>query len=332
MEIPESYVNLANYRLEEAGFSTLDLIDHNLPNILTVKNGDSEPIDIQIHGGIKAPNIVIESTTYLTSLHEKHEPLRVKAKQVALGDDFAVVAVDTFDPQISFTADQRHKLHIGDFSPLSERIFRVINHLDLSDDQKILAYGYSMGADIAVQTAHDNQLNPNRGSVNLIGVGSEEMARCLKRGAISVTLAMAQSGGLLVKNIQDSKVPALDEAWKITGLDNKKATRAINFPVLLNLIKYANSGKRNNWAIINGFGTEKSTDQVLELLNKTELPVFIGRQAMSKVFSADALSKIIFQDKSSNGDYLVENNDHSADDNIRQAAARILYFADRMIN
>lgn len=329
MKLPEQSVELANSRLEQAGFSQKSLSDLDMPAVEHIDyGGDRNQVAYQVHGDVGAPNVIVESTTFFTYLRNPHETLRQQVKQTALGPDYAIVAVDSYDPSVKFGRHERKQLANGSFAPLSARELVVLDHLGLSDDQKLLSYGYSMAADVSLQLAHDTHFDPNRGIHKVEAVGALEMARSSNRGIVRVIGAMASSGKALVDNIMDSQMPALEEAW---GVDNPaKAKKAINGRANLSVLDYLWTGPINNLDMGFGFGTDESTKQAIELINGTNIPVLLGRELRSTVCGPEVFKRIISEtDRIQDVDYLVEDNDHSADDNLRLSAARIIYFTSK---
>lgn len=332
MDLPKAYIESADQLLDENGFGEKMVMHHHLPLTKYAPNGDREAIAYQLHGSQDAENIVIESTNFFTYLSSDHQKLRLKAHQRVLGSDYAVIGVEAYDPAFNFTPNEREQISKGSFEPLSVREFRVLDALDISDDQRVLSYGYSMGADVAVQAAYDSQFNSSRANYRVEGLGALEMARCLNRGAVAVGWAMMKSGKKLSDNILASEVPALNESWGVLGLDSQVAMKRVNHRVNKGAASYILAGPGNNAAMVRGFGTAASTKQIVELLDRTNIPILAGRQRDSTVCTLEPISDEISKRQLRRLKSIEEDNDHSADDNIRLSAARILYFATEVVD
>lgn len=325
--------------LEDVGFGQKRLSEHSLPSKRYIRDGD-QAIPYAVHGDLDAPNVILHSTPYLTRL-DPHFSLRLQAQQAALGDEYCVVGVEAYNPsETAFHKDERRRLSSGDFSPLSERMLRVGEHigqLTLRDMDNISFYGYSMGADVAVQTAYDALTNENRGVIGVGAIGAVEPARSVHGRGLKVMLDMQQSGKRMFRNILESDVPALNEAWNIdndaVALGKIKAQEIKNMgKVVFGAGAYLLRSPRSNYALIKGFGTSKSVDQLWEIGTKTDTPIFLGRARDSKVFPEHAMEPFVEPlNNSEHGLTHIIEDDHSADDNIRKSAARILYFASNLI-
>ncbi|CAN5665134.1 hypothetical protein BH23PAT2_BH23PAT2_00510 [soil metagenome] len=319
---------LTDERMHEAGFSERTLDQMNLPENQTVEHGENR-IPYAIFGDRDARIVVPNATPYLTFM-DPHFKLRLAAKQAALGEDFCVVGIGAYEPaEQALSLEQRRKIKTGDFSPLSERMVRVVDSLKLNEEQSVMFDGYSLGGDIAVQTTHDILFDEHKGVCSVEALSVSECARMVRRGAALVTIAMAQSGKRLVENIVDSEVPSLLEAWNIDpNTDMKTTKKAVNSAVNRGAIKYWTSGIQDNWAITRGFGTDASKRQIIDLADETQLLMLITRAKDSKVFPKQSLQDIATHTREREGVLLgTEDNDHSGDDNIRRSAARILYLA-----
>ncbi|HSX44638.1 MAG TPA: hypothetical protein VLF39_00800 [Candidatus Saccharimonadales bacterium] len=325
MELPNYFIEESDNRLESAGFNEQRLPDFQIPEIQHADNGPNQLVSYQVFGDRGAPNLIVESTTFFTYLKNEHESVRLLSKRQVLGPNFAIVAIDSYDPAEKFSHAERKEIAHGSFAPLSQRELAVLDQLNPGADQNIYSYGYSMAADVAVQLANDSQFNPNRGTHDIKAVGAIEMARSVDRSMLAVMGAMNSSGKRLPENIMDSRMPALEEAWGIDGQDKYK--KAVKGQVNSSVIKYILAGPANNIAMGRGFGTDTSTQQLTELLINKSMPVLVGRQRQSTVCPSEVFDRLSDYTDRADLTLLEEDNDHSADDNLRLAAARILYFA-----
>lgn len=321
---------VAQEKLGEAGFYGKSLAN------LDIKRGngsvpisDGTVVNTVAFGSGDAPFKLIEPTPYLTDVTSEHYKLRLKAHQAVLGDEFEVIGIGQYDPKTApLDGSERSGARKGDFSVYSERVLRVIEAYDLKSAAGILIRGYSFGADVASETAHDMSFNTNRGIANLLGVSIEEAARCENRGGIRVTAAMNASGKRLTDNILASGVPALNEAWGIPAhVSDELAKKVVNGIVTKGAFDYVRSSVRGHVANTRGFGTDRTAEQVIELSNGTSLPVTIHRQADSTVFTESSYARIFDETGTGQPASLEAANDHSRDDNITLSAASVLLFA-----
>lgn len=327
--IPEHISTLADERLANAGFYEKSLAELQIPEVNVTPDG----VKHVLIGNRLAPNVVLQSAPYLTDLQKPHYRLRLAAQQAALGEDYAMLGVQAYDPQKDvFGRHERAQLAKGDFSPLSARVLRAAaeSGVDVAE-ATFMPYGYSLGGDVAIQTAHDVLLNESRGVVDVRALGAFEFARCKKRG-VMVVKAMGDSGKGLYENVCASEMPALDEAWNIQDGPSDRAKKRFDAGVNKDVVRYMQSGARSNLAIVRGFGTGMSTRQLTDVLQYAQqqedgLYVMAGRQNDSTVCpilpDADTFKKQY--------DALALPGDHSADDHIRNSARRILYFASNAV-
>jgi alpha-beta hydrolase superfamily lysophospholipase len=261
--------------------------------------------------------------------------MRLASQQTALGPDYNVVGVEAYNPKTAdLTKRQRQKVAMGDFSPLTIPLFRVVEALGLNNNQDVAMYGQSLGGDLAMQFGHDVMFNPQRGVAPLSAIGAIEMARNIDRGRLGIIKAMTSSGGELAQNVVDSQSDALLEAWgvKLPAKSEKAMMKKINGKVNSDVGKYVFASLREAAAMTGGFGTDKSSSQAEALLRRTTLPMFIARSLRSTVFDAATFANLRNEYESrQNTIFYEENGDHSSDDNIRRSAARILYFASNLV-
>lgn len=285
---------------------------------------DAHGVRFAQFGPKDAQHVILESAPYLTPLDKSHYLLRLRAQQAVLGEDYSVIGVEAFKPAGGFSREDRKAFATGSFSLLAANVLRVAEATAVDDEQHHYAYGYSLGADVSVQTAYDVRTNPNRGVINLKGLGAIETARVADRGFM-VIKAMGDSGKGLARNIMASDSPALEEAWDVNAdMSFADVEKKIGKGVNAGIAGYMRSGVLANLALIRGFGTDKSVSQ-LNLLAHTDLPVVLGRQEGSTVCPPEFIDR--YADKPHFVTYTETGNDHSADDNLVGSAGRILHFA-----
>lgn len=327
----ESCMQAADDLLAISGFDYKNLAEIDLPDVMHAENGDKLAIPYAVFGDVDAPNVVLESAPMFTELASPHYMLRLKAQQEALGAAYALIGIQGFEPtKGSFTAKDRAEMVKGSFTPLSERVFRVGEELELDKyGQNVLAYGYSLGADVAIQVTNDTLTNPSRGVFDINALGAVEAARIANRGLVATQKAFGDSGKQLFDNVVASNFPALEEAWKIAPFDGN-ARKKFDKAVIRGLAQYIRSGPKNNFAILRGFGTDASAVQLDRIMTSkaTKIPVMLGRQYDSTVCTEDFHDEYFKRYGTlTRFRRLAEEGDHSADDNIRKSAGRILYFA-----
>jgi hypothetical protein len=336
---------IATERLEAAGWFSESFVGE-YGTTYKASNGTDAPVEYVVMGDMSAPHIILETAPHFTSVTAKHYELRLGAQQAALGNEFCVVGVGVSDPQKQLlTAKDHHDITKGDFSVFSTRLLRVAEHLPTTDSSHISLYGYSLGADVSAQTASEVMHNPSRGSFVLESLGVVEPARVAERGLLQVVGAMQSSGSKLFENIIASGMPVLNRAWGISEVtDDKKAIRKrFDRGVLSGLMRYCLVGVNDNSyvkrplletaqlnvAIARGFASDKTYDQVLTTVQEG-VPVYVGRQTESKICPEEFINNLSAAAKKIPDKHLVitqEANDHSADDNLRLSAARMLFFS-----
>jgi len=325
INVPEARQQ-AHASLDAAGFFTEKTIEaFNLPPVELADNGEKPAIAYATYGNMdEAKTVVLEATPYSTNVDFEQIQLRMAAHQAALGPDFCVVSIQGFvaDPK-AFNKADREQFAKGSFAPITERMLRVADAVGIKDNQAVFAYGYSLGADAAVDLTHAVLTDPNRGTINITAVGAMEAARVMDRPRAAVLLAQNKSGKKLYQNSIDSNMPALNLALGI-DLADPASKEKYDKEVMRGVTRYAFSSKLGNLAIMKAFGSDLSAKQLTEILKKTYATVVVGRQTESTISSHQLLEDLLKNDR--DGLYLLEEtNDHSADDNIRHSAGRIVW-------
>jgi pimeloyl-ACP methyl ester carboxylesterase len=326
MNIQECNVHVDNV-FESKGWATHNLADYNLPIVELAPDGDNAPVPYVVFGTkVKdAPYKILEISPYATELDSPHYQLRLGAQQDVLGPEYCIIGVQAYDPVgQTLSSVEKVQMAAGNFSPLSTRVLRVAKHLGLDKNESNYVYGYSLGADVAIQTASELLGDANRGVVPLKSLGAVEAARVSDRGAMAVMKAMKASGNDLFENILGSRAKALTEAWGIEDTARAEKHRGFDGRLMAGMAKYWLGSLSANIAITKGFGTEQSLLQA-SLIVVDGLPTFIGRQKASSVCPESFITSLESLGQP-NLVTLQEKGDHSADDNIRRSAARILYF------
>lgn len=319
---------LADQRLESHGFAIKDLSSQLEMVELNYVECQAGNIPYAVVGSPGAQNMLIEDTPYFTDLNKDHFLLRLATKQQALGPDWAVTGLQTYSPYSNrLSHAERKQTAKGEFSPHAGRFLRVAEKV-IGLDQEAFINGYSKGADVAIQTVHDSLLSPNRGTVEFRALAAYEPARFALRG-LKVVKDMGDSGKDFHKNVKASGSAALCEAFGIDAASEPEKTKK-TFDIRTNagIIKYVMRDVLGNLAHAQGFGTDSSLRQLTAILGQSSLPVLLGVQMNSTVtnFNETEALKLKFLNRQ-RFDLLIENGDHSADDNLRKSAARAIYFA-----
>ncbi len=279
-----SYGEAAAERLAEIGFLEKPLSSFEFPVI-----ENAEDTRYAVFGSVPDAWTVLYSVIpYSTKLSDDSIKLRLAAQQAALGNEYALVGIEAYNPsQKRLDHEQRHEIKAGIFRPFSERVLRVIEATKPRDEQEAGLYGYSLGADVATEVAYDVLTDPSRGIITLDVLGVYESARMRNRGRLAVAAAFAGSGKDLWQNVLDSQSPALLEARGITDTSeqSKKAhAAAVNKGVL----NYNLADPLGNWAIMKGFGHDTTKRQLEVITANRDMPLTtIGRMSASTLMPAD---------------------------------------------
>jgi|GEM_PF-5178696 len=327
MNTYEASFALSEQRLKDNGFKTLALAELDMPEVQQADNFDKTEVNYVSVGPEDAPHVILHATPMFTRV-EPHFALRLMAQQKALGDEYRILGVEGYVPEPgAFDNAEKAQMRKGILAPIAARLLIAAEAANVTSEQKVYAYGYSLGADTAVQLTHDVLTDENRGVVNLQGVGAIEPARVIKRSPAKLFLGdFNASGKELYENVTASEVPALIEAFGADVEDpNKKAFDAV---IAKGVLRYIRAGVKQNLAIVKGLSTDVTTRQLHTIIEQSDMPVLIGRQKRSKITPASVLEELDTKHPDRTRLHFIhENGDHSADDNIRKSAARILFFA-----
>lgn len=327
----DGLVETVHERFEQVGFTTRPLAETHIPASRKCPDGDEAPVRYKVFGDPDAPLQIYNTVSYLTDLDDPHLGVRLLGQQLAVGQEGAcVIGIQAYEPRLLGPAD-RNALRTGDFTPLSRRVLRVAEHLQ---GTSMVAIGNSLGGDTSVQVGHDVAFNHNRGVANVVGVGGIEIARVVQRGGMAAVNAFNRSSGELYTNVQASNTVALTEAWKLRGgrmdaplFQARIAIGAAGYMVA-GTRRHPMAGVQNNRAIITGLETDESRLQARRLLAQTRMPVFLGVETGSTVFTT-AVAECIAQAANHDNQVMLDvgGGDHSSDDHILRSASRMLRFA-----
>ncbi|MGZ6005525.1 MAG: hypothetical protein ACXWLH_05265 [Candidatus Saccharimonadales bacterium] len=321
------FVTEAEQRLEETNFYQKSVADLELPPLMFVETPDGKPIFYQVLGNLaEAKSVVVEPMAYSTRLSDTEHQVRLAAKQSALGDEYCMVGVQYFDPEGSeFANRQKWQIFKGDYKPIADRVLAVIDALNLRDEQELILYGYSLGADISVEVAFQNLDNWNCGLRRIDRLGAVDFTRGQNRsivGGLAVLLAFARSGGNLYENTVGSGSRALIEA---TGIDlaDPAAEKKYLAKVNKHVTKYFMSDMTGNLAGFIGAATDGTVQHI------NDIGSYVNLRPLTKAGRTDdsLICKQSFLDCLQPHQDLVkfhEPGDHATADEIRRDVAFVL--------
>ena len=291
------YERLAHERLAEAGFYEMTLAD--LPPAEIVTKTDSiadDPFRYAVYGDTKnAPNIFAKIIPYSTRLSDRSIDLRLRSEQMALGEDYAVVGIEVYNPKdLKIPLKKMASVASGSFDIFANRVLRVLGEVQPKnrDDQQIIMAGWSLGADVGIETVHKNMLNPSGGDFEINCLGAYEAVRMAKRGLIAVVGAFIASGETLYENILASNSPALLEARGIDLKDPKAEKKHMN-RVTRTVVAYNARDPLGNLAISQGFTHDNSKQQLSAIASEIYGPhITLGRMEDTLMTPEDFFSGI----------------------------------------
>lgn len=309
-------------RLSDAHFDELSLADLNLPRIEHTEMSDGTDVPYAVFGNQDTEQLVFAISPYGCRVSDESQLVRLKAQQLALGDDACVVGLHVYDTAgLKLPASERDEVSGGSFRPYADRVLSVIEALDPRDDQQISLYGFSMGADVSIETVYQVVTDAQRGVVPIDRLGAIEPARSVKRGAFAVMNAFKNSGPDLYDNVIASASPALLEARDIDP-DDPKAQKRHDARVAWDVMKANVLDVRGGIAHMRGFANDNSLQQLNELIELDVLPqTSIGRASESTICPPAFLSSLRPSDRV---DTFTLPGDHSLADNIRMGAAMMV--------
>lgn len=255
------------------GLDELTLEQLPNPAIYVVESADGARNRYQVFGDLQsASNLALMPLNYSTRLDDPSVRVGLDYKQRILGEDYAVVGVEVFSPAAKLTDSQRKAVATGDFRPFAARLDTVVDHLGVVDDLQLFSHGFSFGADIVAQYAHSNTFDAKFGNHAIESYGIFDPSRTKPRlqqlgrlgASLAVELNFAGAGGDLYNNVIASDSVALLQA---NGIDPKKhfAKQRFMTQIAFGLPRYVAANRADNWALIAGFGTSETVNQINEL-------------------------------------------------------------------
>ncbi len=327
------YEALSTSRLEGAGFFSAGLSDLELVTPTTRMNG-ATLVRFSAYGNpSEAETIVFEPLPGTVKLDDLTIQLRLKAQQTALGEDYALVGVELYNPRdIRLNRDERRTTSQGFFGPFALRLLKTIETVGPRDDQKVGLYGYSLGADVSVEAAYENLTNETFGQTKIEHLGVYEACRMQNRGRVAlqraakVGQAFKDSGPDLFNNIVNTASPALLEASGI-DINDPDAERKHAKSVEKVVKKYITKDILGNIAISSGLGHDITIDQLKFLCQHKDMPwTTLGRMRNSTMSPPGvAFLHLPFVERLRTR---LHDGDHSKADNLRYSAAFVLETVD----
>jgi hypothetical protein len=310
----------------------MPLRDLPMPPITDVPAPDGTVSKMQTWGNVRdAQDVYLETTPYTTRISDKAQQVRGDASYVVAQGvskpTMAYVKAQVYDPrEQSLNHAQRRKVLRGGFSPLSERLASLVSTMNLQADQRLFLPGYSMAGDVAVDATFRALTDANFAFPHKIdGIGIFDAARMVDRGnnavarRMSVTHAFAESGKWLYQSILDSNSRALLQAH---GADLGVVLGADTSKQFFRAVTHRGAARYRqdilgNWALMGGFGTDVSAQQLHELDAAGRIPPsLIVRMASSSMMPNASIAGFESRKVTTH----VDGGDHSAGDNVVRAA------------
>lgn len=312
----------ANLALRDEGFHGKQFGDLELPDIRSTDAADGSRVYYSVYGNPnEARMLVFASAAYTTSQSDGQERVILSAQQAVLGSDYCLVGVQAYDPKhAKFDESQRYALSTGSFVPLADRTLTVIEKLKPRDDQQVALYGYSMGADVSVETSFQVLSNPERGLRQINKLGAFECARTIDRSSLEMFKTFSASGDELFDNILTSHSPALLEAQKVNSRHPSKLKHELR--VTKHVLGYVFRDIPGNLALLRGFATDASLNQLDYISTHPDGPsTVVGRASKSEVCVTSFAETL---ERGNKINVVRWQGDHSSADKLQNSAAFIL--------
>lgn len=268
-----------------------------------------------------ARHVVISPIPFSTRVSDASMQVRLAAQQAVLGDEFAVVGVQDYEPgSQEYSRQQNRTIYKGDFSPMADRILAVVDGV-VSDEQLLHVYGYSRGADVGTQLVYNMVHDVNRGIAEVKTLGVVDAARTAERNVLQVFSDFGKSGNDLWTNVLQSTSSTLLEARGI-DVHDERAEKEHQRAIERSVIRYFMSDLVGVVQYGRGTGTVLTLTQLAELSDRADSPsICIGRTQDSTVFPEGAFNKIK-EDQIVNK-FLIPG-DHSVADRLQMSGALIV--------
>lgn len=230
--------------------------------------------------------IVFDVNPYSVDIDDPSLMTRRKVAAEVLGPRYALVGVEVCNPKtLPLTRKQRHEVASGNFDVFSDRLLAA--QLSIAErskaDFKHAFYGFSMGGDVSAEASLRSLTNKNRGEVQIDYLGVFDPARTKRRGRVSMANDFANSAPDLYEEVSASGVPSLFEARGINPEDPKAKQKHIR-EISLAVARLSALHPLHSLAMLNGFGTLKTTESLQQLVGMDGAPLTtIGRMGLSTI-------------------------------------------------
>jgi len=322
----DNYLNKASLILGESGFYDKSLADLRLPEVQRFYKEaiNTDIVFVEMGDTKAAKTVVFAPLPYSTKLDDPSILVRLAAQQAVLGDECAVVGVQVYEPRNqTLDRNERRAISKGSFLPFADRLLATVEHMQLTDEQEVALYGFSMGADVSVEASHATLTDVNRGVITVDRLGVFEPARVVNRGGIAVMAAFGASGKQWFDNIIAADTTALFEARGI-DITDPKAKKKHDASVSSVVMRYVLGDVTGNIAIAKGFGHHFTMEQLNTMAKDygvTMPQTLLVRMTDSKVTPYESMRYQYLVPRITAREYA---GDHSIADNIRQSAAFVL--------
>lgn len=310
-EVYRSYPDFAN--------KTLEALD--LPPIESVPDIEDHPLAFVRRFGDtnEAKGIMFVHVQGTTKLTDDTVAIRLAAMHHALGEEYAVVGVETYRPRdlkIS-NINARKDIKDGDFSYFAKRFGWAIDFVGPRSDQEVYLHGFSFGADVAAEYVYQGLTNEIFDAKSVDKLSVIEATRTKRTTPSRFALDFKDAGADLYQNVKTSESLALNEA---SGINPERVFDKLTFDrrIFSGVGRYALLGGLDFLAINSGFATDASHQQLETIARSSNMSLIVGRasRGITNPYHASILGRI-----NDTTDTLEVDGDHSIVDHLPHAMA-----------
>lgn len=334
--------------LDDHGLRTLSLeeLRTTFPNVVPWElSADGTYSSVQVWGNLReARDVIVEGTQYTTRLSDMAQQLRGNVAytlaSVATGDTpIAYVRYSDYEPgKQPLLPRQRTVVNRGDFLPLARRQASVVHKLHLRDDQRLLLLNYSKAADVTIEATYRALFDESFYYPHpIFAVGAAEPARMVDRRYalggrhLNMSMAFGAAGRDLFENIVTSdSIPLLEAHEADFGMSIfhlPDAQQRLRKALGQRGMQWMRGDVLGNRAMIGGFATARSADQLFEMQHRQDMPPTL----LVRMDRGLAPDEVVLDLGSPHLDVRTLAGDHSADDNLLSAGRRVLDFMDFVV-
>ncbi len=294
-----TFENIAYEKIHDSGFA-----DASLATILGTSDAS---LNIDSESGFRTQTIqaitdethsvIYDFNPYGVSIDDPSMMVRRKAQAVVLGKGFAVFGIEVSNPRtIPLNRYQRQLVSDGSFSPYAHRAVKAMESIRNSygsgaTDARQVLYGFSMGADVAAETTSQLINNQHLGIMAVDRLGAFDPARTGQRGKKAMAQDFANSGPDLFDEVIASEVNSLLEARQIYRTDaigqRNHIARITRQVIMANM-----RNPRENLAVLESFGTDQTTKNLLAIGRTGMVKTIVGRMGESTVCLTDMVEAL----------------------------------------